>query len=776
MDSIKVRGAQTHNLKTVDVDVPKGQLVAFTGVSGSGKSSLVFDTIYTEAQRQLIETFSTYARRRLPKLTRPPVDDIRGISPCIVIDQKRLGASSRSTVGTTTEIYTYLRMMFSRCGAPFIGWSHMYSYNHPEGMCPECKGLGKRITVDIDRLLDHSRSIEDGAIRHPDYEVGKWYWREIVECGVLPTTKPLAEFTESEMDRLLWADGLPIEHEFRRRTYKRKFDGVARKLEQLHVDKDEDQISGVRLKAYEQLFKAAICPECEGARLSRAALMVELAGGWTIGQLVNMELTDLDQVLKSLAESDDYQSVKPMIETLVTKMRRSLGHLIDIGVGYLSLNRGVPTLSGGESQRVKLARQLDCDLVDLIYILDEPSIGLHPRDIDQLITMLRLLRDNGNSVLVVEHDPAVIRAADWVIDIGPNAGEHGGEVVFSGPVEELKRADTATGAALRREAARAPRHRRSFTSTFNIASANANNLQNISVDIPQGVLTCITGVAGSGKSSLVSEFLATMRRQGRQEAILIDQKPVGRSSRSNPATYMGIFDAIRGLFASANGVKPNAFSFNSKGACPDCKGHGFIDIEMSFLDDVRVRCQTCDGKRYQDKILELTYHNRSIHDVLEMTVTDAVSFFSPINDGSKRAASIIRGLKLLLDVGVGYLRLGQPLSTLSGGEAQRIKLASELTKSRNVYVMDEPTTGLHPTDIDQLLAIIDLLIATGNTVVVIEHNLDVIATSDWIIDLGPEGGKNGGFLVAEGTLEDVAARRDVSHTGRYLSERLTPSS
>ena len=776
MDSIKVRGAQTHNLKTVDVDVPKGQLVAFTGVSGSGKSSLVFDTIYTEAQRQLIETFSTYARRRLPKLTRPPVDDIRGISPCIVIDQKRLGASSRSTVGTTTEIYTYLRMMFSRCGAPFIGWSHMYSYNHPEGMCPECKGLGKRITVDIDRLLDHSRSIEDGAIRHPDYEVGKWYWREIVECGVLPTTKPLAEFTAAEMDRLLWADGLPIEHEFRRRTYKRKFDGVARKLEQLHVDKDEDQISGVRMKAYEQLFKAAICPECEGARLSRAALMVELAGGWTIGQLVNMELTDLDQVLKSLAESDDYQSVKPMVETLVTKMRRSLGHLIDIGVGYLSLNRGVPTLSGGESQRVKLARQLDCDLVDLIYILDEPSIGLHPRDIDQLITMLRLLRDNGNSVLVVEHDPAVIRAADWVIDIGPNAGEHGGEVVFSGPVEELKRADTATGAALRREAARAPRHRRSSTSTFNIASANANNLQNISVDIPQGVLTCITGVAGSGKSSLVSEFLATMRRQGRQEAIVIDQKPVGRSSRSNPATYIGIFDAIRGLFASANGVKPNAFSFNSQGACPDCKGHGFIDIEMSFMDDVRVRCQTCDGKRYQDKILKLTYHNRSIHDVLEMTVTDAVSFFSSINDGSKRAASIMRGLKLLLDVGVGYLRLGQPLSTLSGGEAQRIKLASELTKSRNVYVMDEPTTGLHPTDIDQLLAIIDLLIATGNTVVVIEHNLDVIATSDWIIDLGPEGGKNGGFLVAEGTPEDVAARRDVSHTGRYLSERLTPSS
>ena len=770
MSHINIRGAQTHNLKSLDLDVPKHQLVAFTGVSGSGKSSLVFDTIYTEAQRQLIETFSTYARRRLPKFSRPPVDEIHGISPCIVIDQKRLGASSRSTVGTATEIYTYLRTLFSRCGAPFIGWGNMYSFNNPEGMCLACKGLGKRITVDIDRLLDRSKSIEAGAILHPDYDIGKWYWREIMDSEVLPTTKPVSDFTASEMERLLWADGLPIEHEFRGVTYKRTFDGVARKLEQLHVDKDEDQISGVRQKAYERLFTATTCPDCGGARLSSAALSVELAGGWTIGQLVDMELVELDQVLKGIVEGDDYQPVKQMVEMLVTKMRRSLGHLIDIGVGYLSLNRGVPTLSGGESQRVKMARQLDCDLVDLIYILDEPSIGLHPRDIDHLITMLHRLRDNGNSVLVVEHDPAVIRATDWVVDIGPRAGTGGGELMFSGSIEEMTRADTATAHALRRETARPQRQRRPFTTTFDIAGATSNNLRDVSVGIPQGVLTCITGVAGSGKSSLVAEFLAAMRQLGRRGAIVIDQKPVGRSSRSNPATYIGIFDAIRRAFASANGVDPGVFSFNGQGSCPECRGRGFIDIEMSFLDDVRVECGICEGKRYREEIFDLTYHGRSIHDVLEMTVADAISFFTSINHEKRRVATITRGLQLLLDVGVGYLRLGQSLSTLSGGEAQRIKLASELTKTGNIYVMDEPTTGLHPTDIDRLLAIIDGLIAAGNTVIVIEHNLDVIAAADWIIDLGPDGGKNGGFLVAEGTPEAVAARYGVSHTGRYLSQ------
>ncbi len=844
MTHIEIRGARTHNLKGIDVDVPKHRLVAFTGVSGSGKSSLVFDTICTEAQRQLVETFSTYARRRLPQLTRPPVDAIRNISPCIVIDQKRLGASSRSTVGTVTEVYTYLRMLLSRCGRPHVGWSHRFSFNHPDGMCPACKGLGKRVRIDVDELLDLDRSIEEGAIRHPSYAIGKWYWREIVGSRVVPPDRPLRRFTEAEMQRLLWADGLIVRKVHQGETYERPFDGVARKLERLHIDKNEDQIPKVAREAYRRLFRERPCPDCGGARLNAAALAVELAGGWTVGRLVECELTELDRALGELAGHDDYAPIREVVATLVARMRGTLRHLIDIGVGYLSLNRGVPTLSGGESQRVKMARQLDCDLVDLVYILDEPTVGLHPRDIDHLIAMLRRLRDQGNSVLVVEHDPAVIRAADWVVDVGPGAGDGGGEVVFSGRLDDLLRADGATSRALRGRldgqarrgpsggdgaarsravstrsasslsqkapagangaakgrAAPARRGRRRFRDTLVVDNASANNLRGLTVRIPKGVLTCITGVAGSGKSSLVAELVDTLRRRqgeerepgengrrgenegrgveggrgenGRDEVVVVDQRPVGRSSRSNPATYVGVFDQIRKLFAAANGVPPSLFSFNAEGSCPECKGRGYLEVELSFLDDVRLDCKVCEGRRYRDDVLKLIWRGRSIHDVLEMTVTDALAFFVPAGGAQARLSAIGRGLQLLADVGVGYLRLGQSLSTLSGGEAQRLKLASELTRSGNVYVMDEPTTGLHPADIDRLLTIVDRLLAGGNTVVVIEHNLDVVAAADWIVDLGPEGGRAGGRIVAEGTPEAVAQRHAVSHTGRYLKERL----
>ncbi len=791
MTHIEIRGARTHNLKGLDVDVPKHRLVAFTGVSGSGKSSLVFDTICTEAQRQLVETFSTYARRRLPQLTRPPVDAIRNISPCIVIDQKRLGASSRSTVGTVTEVYTYLRMLFSRCGRPFIGWSHRFSFNHPDGMCPACKGLGKRIRIDVDKLLDPDRSIEEGAIRHPSFDIGKWYWREIVQSSVVPPRKPLRLFTKAERERLLWADGLIIEKVHEGTTYERPFDGVARKLERLHVDKNEDQIPRVSREAYRRLFTEGTCPDCDGARLNAAALAVELAGGWTLGRLVECELTELDQVLGDLVERDDYEPIRDVVATLVARMRGTLRHLIDIGVGYLSLNRGVPTLSGGESQRVKMARQLDCDLVDLIYILDEPTVGLHPRDIDHLIGMLRRLRDQGNSVLVVEHDPAVIRAADWVVDVGPGAGDGGGELVFSGGLDDLLDAGGATSRALQERTATPGRERRPFRDVLRIEKATTNNLRDVTVRIPKGVLTCVTGVAGSGKSSLVSELVDTLRRSpgadsrpgeegrpataaDRDQVVVIDQRPVGRSSRSNPATYIGVFDPIRKAFAAANRVSPALFSFNAKGSCPECKGRGYLEVELSFLDDVRLECKVCEGKRYREEVLALTYHGRSIHDVLELTVTDALAFFASggVDDRRGQGTAIARGLQLLADVGVGYLRLGQPVSTLSGGEAQRLKLATELTRSGNVYVMDEPTTGLHPADIERLLDIVDRLLAAGNTVVVIEHNLDVIAAADWIVDLGPEGGKNGGAIVAEGTPEAVAALHATSHTGRYLKGRL----
>ena len=656
MTQIEIRGARTHNLKGLDVDVPKHRLVAFTGVSGSGKSSLVFDTICIEAQRQLVETFSTYARRRLPQLTRPPVEAIRNISPCIVIDQKRLGASSRSTVGTVTEVYTYLRMLFSRCGRPFVGWSHRFSFNHPDGMCPACKGLGKRVRIDADKLLDPDRSIEEGAIRHPSYDIGKWYWREIVQSSVVPPGKPLRQFTAAERERLLWADGLIIKKVHQGTTYERPFDGVARKLERLHVDKNEDQIPRVAREAYRRLFTEGTWPDCGGARLNAAALAVELAGGWTIGRLVECELTELDRVLEELVERDDYEPIRDVVATLVARMRGTLRHLIDIGVGYLSLNRGVPTLSGGESQRVKMARQLDCDLVDLVYILDEPTVGLHPRDIDHLIAMLRRLRDQGNSVLVVEHDPAVIRAADWVVDIGPRAGGGGGELVFSGCLDDLLRTDGATSSALRGRVIPPRRDRRPFRDTLLIENASANNLRNVTVRIPKGVLTCVTGVAGSGKSSLVGELVD----RSRDAVVVVDQRPVGRSSRSNPATYVGVFDPIRKAFAAANRVSPALFSFNAKGSCPECKGRGYLEVELSFLDDVRLDCKVCEGKRYREEVLALTYRGRSIHDVLEMTVTDALSFFAAVGVDDRRGqgAAIERGLQLLADVGVGYLRLG----------------------------------------------------------------------------------------------------------------------
>lgn len=766
MKHIEIKGARTHNLKNVDVNVPKHQLVAFTGVSGSGKSSLVFDTIYTEAQRQLIDTFSTFARRRLPQLTRPNVDEIKNIAPCIVIDQKRLGRSSRSTVGTVTEIYTYLRMLFSRCGQPFIGWSHLFSFNHPEGMCPTCSGRGKKMMIDVNLLLDKSKSIKEGAILHPSYDIEKWYWREILYSNVLPFTKKLEDFSEKEMELLLYAKDHPISYQDRGRTYHRKFKGVITKLEQLYIEKDEDQLAGVQLKAYQRLLKPSICPDCKGARLNQTSLFVQLAGGYTISQLIEMELTDLDAVLADLPKK--YIQLKDVVQTLVDKIRAILRHLIDIGVGYLSLNRTVPTLSGGESQRVKLAKQLNCDLVDMIYILDEPSVGLHPRDINHLIGILHRLRDKGNSVLVVEHDTTVMNASDWIIDVGLGAGKNGGTILFSGTPTDIEKESTPTAKALKHQFDKKNIKRRNWNDAFQIKNASKNNLKNVSVNIPKNIITCFTGVAGSGKSSLLETFIENVKNTNEKDKIIvIDQKPIGKSSRSNPATYIGVFDVIRKLFASESNVQASMFSFNSKGACDECKGKGFIEMELSFIDDVKLECQSCNGKRYKDEVLKYRYQEKSIFDVLELSISETINFFS--KEQNKQHQKIINGLQLLQNVGLGYLKLGQSLSTLSGGEAQRVKLASELKKSGNIYVMDEPTTGLHPTDINRLMDIINTLVEAGNSLILIEHNLDVIYQSDWIIDVGPEGGKNGGQIMAEGTPEKIM-ECELSLTGNYLKE------
>ena len=749
-DFVRVRGARANNLKNVSLDVPRDRLVVFTGVSGSGKSSLVFDTLHTEAQRQLVETFSAFARRRLPKLLRPDVDAIENLSTSIVIDQHRLGRTLRSTVGTVTEVYTYLRMLFSRCGdTPGIP-SFFFSFNHPDGMCPHCSGLGKQIRIDRGLLIDPERSLRDGAITHPDWKVGGWNWRELTALDLFDLDKPVGRFTPDELDRLLYAQNVPIERVHGGGTYAKVWQGVARRLERAIADKAEDQLPEAKRDAYQRYFSYGECAGCGGLRLNQRALDVRV-DGVGLGDAVQMELTAVDAWLRTI---DD-----PVAEPLVTKMRAILSHLIEIGAGYLALNRAVATLSGGESQRLKMARQLDCDLTALIYILDEPSIGLHPRDIDRLIGLLRSLRDKGNSVLVVEHDPAVIAAADYVIELGPVAGAGGGNVCFEGPIGSFLASRSMTAAMMRSKQRTENRPRRRWSDVWQVRGGRANNLQHIDVDIPKKVLVAVTGVAGSGKSSLINEVFLPQH----SDAIVVDQTSIGQSSRSNPATYLGLFDHIRGIFAEATGERAALFSFNSEGACPTCKGKGYMAIEMSFLDDVKQECPGCQGRRYTDDVLQLTWKDLSIHDVLSLTAAEAAEVFEQV--------PIRAQLKVLSDVGLGYLTLGQPLSTLSGGECQRIKLAKELGKSGNLYVLDEPTTGLHLADIDRLLQMLDRLVDDGNSVIVIEHNLDVIGHADWIIDLGPEGGRAGGQLVAEGTPEAVAQAAG-SHTGCYLRHHL----
>ncbi len=744
-----IRNAHTHNLKNITVEIPRNQVVVFTGVSGSGKSSLVFNTLYTESQRQLIETFSSFARARMPKLSKPPVDEIRNISTAIVIDQKRMGTTLRSTVGTATELYTYLRLLFSRCGDQWIGPSFVFGFNHPSGMCPHCKGLGKQIRVDVTMLLDREKTIREGAIDHPDHKVGGWNWREMVAAELFDVDKKIRDFTEQELQDFLYARAIPIEKKHGAGIYSKNFEGIARKLERIYLNKAQEELSEERKDAYQRYFRYADCEECGGSRINDKARSVKV-NGRTLPELVDMEFIDLYDFLGTI-EGDIAQ---PMVQ----KMRQILSHLIEIGVGYLSLNRSVATLSGGESQRVKMARQLDCDLVDMMYIMDEPSIGLHPRDISKLIEMLFRLKEKGNSVYVVEHDPAVIRHAEHIIDIGPGAGSQGGEIIYSGSYEGLRQSKGLTAEYLNRTGVDSFR-RREWHDSIAIRNASVHNLKHVSVGIPKAVFTCITGVAGSGKSSLVHEVFV----RENPDAIVIDQSPVGKSSRSNPATYIGVFDLIRKEFGRVTNSSPSLFSFNSAGACPKCKGLGEISYEMSFMDEVKVVCDECNGKRYTEAVLQLKYREKTIDDILHTTIAELPGFF--------RDKEINHKLGVLSDVGLGYLELGQPLSTLSGGECQRIKLASELHKKGNIYVMDEPTTGLHMADIEKLMAIIEKLVDAGNTVLVIEHNLDVVKRADWVIDLGPGGGRHGGEVLFEGTPEALTTC-DKSHTGVYLKEVL----
>lgn len=733
---IEIRGARENNLKDVTLRIPKRQITIFTGVSGSGKSSIVFDTIATEAQRQLYENFSMIVRNFLPRYSQPEVDSIENLGMAIMVDQKRLGGGSHSTVGTITDIYTVLRLLFSRVGKPFVGYSNVFSFNNPQGMCPECNGLGRKLQPIVEKFYDPSKSLSEGAIQGPVFDDSIY-----AASGFFDNDKKLSQFTKQEMDLLLYGE----EQKFKMGNMNRTYHGVITSFTRSYIERDLKTRSERTQKKIAEYLTEGPCPACKGARLNKPVLSCKI-DGYNIAELASMEVGELIGVIKGIKGA----VAKPMVDNLVERMQ----NVIDIGLDYLTLNRETATLSGGESQRIKIVKHLSSSLIDVMYIFDEPSVGLHPRDVHLLNELLIKLRDKGNTVLVVEHDPDVIKVADHIVDVGPKAGSQGGEIVYEGSYAGLLKADTLTGNFMKK-AMPVKKEFRQAEKHMKLANVSVNNLKRVSVDIPVGVLTLVTGVAGSGKSSLIDQAFM----ENFPEAILIDQSAVGTSSRSNPATYTGIMDDIRKAFASANKVNAGLFSFNSKGACENCQGLGAIYTDLSFFESVKSPCEVCGGKRFKDEVLEYTLNGKSIADVLDMTVDQALKHFTQ--------DEIVRRLTAMSDVGLGYLKLGQPLNTLSGGECQRIKLASKLHKEASIYVMDEPTTGLHKSDTAHLLEIINKLVDAGNTVIVIEHNMDVVRNADWIIDLGPEGGSRGGKVMFEGTALELKKAKQ-SFTSQYI--------
>ncbi len=744
-------GAREHNLAAVDVEIPKRRLTVVTGVSGSGKSSLVFDTIALEGRRQMNETLPVFVRNFLPSSARPAVDLIEHLPATIAVDQRPLTGGARSTVGTITDVAPLLRLLFSRAGVPFVGYADAFSFTMPAGMCPECEGTGEITDVDLDAFLDPSRSLNEGALRAPVFAVDSRDWHLFVASGRLDPDKPVAEYSERERHDLLHSTSGKVALEVAGKPLNLAYEGAVVKFRRRYIDRDEE--AGGRTRAMVEAFTTtAPCRACGGTRLSPLALDSRIEGR-NIAELSAMEADELLGVLTAL----DLPEVQPVVDAVAAGVR----HLVEIGLGHLSLDRRTATLSGGESQRVKIVRHLSSSLNDVLYVFDEPSTGLHPRDVHRLTDLLLALRDKGNTVLVVEHDRDVIAAADHVIEMGPGAGAAGGRVVFTGDVASLARSGTATGrsttALVRlKDAVRTP------TGVLPVVGARTHNLRDISLDLPAGVLTVVAGVAGAGKSSLINGAF----RAQHPEAVIVDQSLPHANRRSTTITWTGVADHVRAEFARANGVRPALFSANSSGACATCAGLGVVHTDLASLDGVALTCQTCDGRRFSDDVLEHRLRGATIGDVLEMTVGEGREFFA----GNRRVAPV---LGALTDVGLEYLRLGQPLTSLSGGESQRIKLATHLHDGRTTYVLDEPTTGLHVTDVERLLGVLDRLVDDrGATVIVVEHDLHVVAHADWVVELGPEGGSRGGRLLHRGTpreLLDVAG----SPTGTHLRRAVT---
>ncbi|MDP9884024.1 excinuclease ABC A subunit [Sinomonas atrocyanea] len=771
-DVIRVQGARENNLKDVSLELPKRRLTVFTGVSGSGKSSLVFATIAAESQRMINETYSTFIQGFMPTMARPDVDLLEGLTTAIIVDQERLGANVRSTVGTATDANAMLRMLFSRLGQPHIGSPQAFSFNVPSvtgagairtatgrtekrsftvvgGMCPRCEGTGQISDFDLGALYDATKSLAGGALKVPGYSMDGWYGRIFAGSGYFDMDKPIGQFTEKELDDLLRREPTKIKVEGINLTY----EGLIPKIQKSMLSKDPESMQPHIRAFVERAITFQACPECGGTRLAEGARSSKIRG-ISIADACALQITDLAEWVRALEE--------PSVAPLLQGLQHLLDSFVDIGLGYLSLERPSGTLSGGEAQRTKMIRHLGSSLTDVTYVFDEPTIGLHPHDIQRMNELLLQLRDKGNTVLVVEHKPEAIEIADHVVDLGPGAGAAGGEVCFEGTVEALRGSGTRTGTHLddrarTKDSVRAPKGH------LEVRGASTHNLKDVDVDIPLGVLAVVTGVAGSGKSSLIHGSVATA-----EGVVTIDQGAIKGSRRSNPATYTGLLEPIRKAFAKANGVKPALFSANSEGACPVCSGAGVIYTELGFMDTVTTPCEECEGKRYQPAVLEFTLGGRDIAEVLSMSVEDAERFFS---EGESAIPAAHRILARMADVGLGYLSLGQPLTTLSGGERQRLKLAAQMGEKGTVYVLDEPTTGLHLADVEQLLGLLDRLVESGKSVIVIEHHQAVMAHADWIIDLGPGAGHDGGRVVFEGTPADLVASRSTltgEHLARYV--------
>jgi len=773
-DFIRVTGARENNLKDVSVEIPKRRLTVFTGVSGSGKSSLVFDTIAAESQRLINETYSSFVQGFMPTMARPDVDVLDGLTTAIIVDQERMGANVRSTVGTATDANTLLRILFSRLARPHIGSPSAFAFNVPSvsgrgtitvergegkdrpkvetyslvgGMCPRCEGKGSVSDIDLTQLYDDSKSLSEGALTIPGYNPDGWSVRLFSESGFLDPDKPISKYTKKELNDFLYKEPTKVNFVGANMTY----EGLIPKIQKSFLSKDVDALQPHIREFVERAVTFTTCPDCDGTRLSEAARSSKI-GGTSIADACAMQISDLAEWVRGL----DEPSVAPLLEAL----QETLDSFVDIGLGYISLDRPSGTLSGGEAQRTKMIRHLGSPLTDVTYVFDEPTTGLHPHDIQRMNDLLLQLRDKGNTVLVVEHEPEAIEIADHVVDLGPGAGTAGGEVVFEGTVAELRSSGTLTGKHLDDRAAVRSEFRTSSESLA-IRNANLHNLQDVDVDVPLGVLVVVTGVAGSGKSSLILGSIP-----GGAGVVTVDQTAIRGSRRSNPATYTGMLDSIRKAFAKANGVKPALFSANSEGACPNCNGAGVIYTELGFMDTVATTCEVCEGKRFQAQVLEYELGGRDISEVLSMSVTEARDFFA---EGEARVPAAHAILDRMYAVGLGYLSIGQPLTTLSGGERQRLKLAIHMAEKGGIYVLDEPTSGLHLADVEHLLGLLDELVDSGKSVIVVEHHQAVMAHADWIIDLGPGAGHDGGRIVFEGTPADLVAAGSTL-TGKHLAE------